>query len=323
MEKIKIDKGAFIISLDTEFAWGKISLAHKNEYYHLFEETEKVIIRLLELFKKYDVPVTWAIVGRLLEDINNPTEHIQLDLSNYFKGEISNDIYMDEDLNKDDNSYIVKTNLADTILSYDQNHEIATHTYSHIYLEDWLDTKYVEEDFIASMQIAKLRGVDFSSIVLPKNIINHLDILRKYGIKCYRGIDENWYSNLPPKLQKIARQLDCLLPISGDVIEPYEPIEGLMNIPGSILFRVYHRGFKRFYSTSLLALKAKLALKKASEQNKIVHLRFHPFNFAYKSDQHFKALESVLIKVKKLQSSGILETHTMKSMNEKILYSYA
>lgn len=319
MEKIKIDKGAFIISLDTEFAWGKISLAHKNEYYHLFEETEKVIIRLLKLFKKYDVPVTWAIVGRLLEDINNPTEHIQLDLSNYFKGEISNDIYMDENLNKADNSYIVKTNLADTILSFDQNHEIATHTYSHIYLEDWLDTKYVKEDFKATEDIAKKNRLNFSSIVLPKNIINHLGILRDSGINCYRGADENWYSDLPSKIQKIARQIDCILPIPGDVVEPYETMPGLLNIPGSILFRVYHRGVKQFYSANLLSIKTKKALNKAVTQKKIVHLRFHPFNFAHKEDQHFKALESVLYQVSKLRISGSLEVHTMKSMSEKIL----
>jgi hypothetical protein len=319
MNSCKINKGAFIISLDTEFAWGKISLTHKREYYHLFASTERVIVRLLNLFKKYDIPVTWAIVGRLLEDIEQPTEHFNNKLSNYFEGKLDNSIYEDLDLNRKDNSFIVRTNLADTILSYNSNHEIATHTYSHIYLSESLDPKYVEEDFKATIDIGKRKGIVYSSIVFPKNIINHLDIIHKYGINCYRGADENWYSDLPSIIKKIARQLDCLLPIAGDVIEAREAIPGLINIPGSVLFRVYHRGFKRFYSANILANKTKQALSKASKQKKIVHLRFHPFNFAYKEDRHFAALESVLKKADQMRSRDILDIHTMQTMNEKIL----
>ncbi|HHH53354.1 MAG TPA: hypothetical protein ENK91_06825, partial [Bacteroidetes bacterium] len=63
--------GKLVISLDAEIAWGRIDLANREIFYPLFENTQRVMKRLLDLFDKYDVPVTWAIVGRLVEPKSN------------------------------------------------------------------------------------------------------------------------------------------------------------------------------------------------------------------------------------------------------------
>jgi hypothetical protein len=59
-------KGIFCISIDTELLWGRKDL----DYAKFIEKTKqerKIIKNLLALFRKYEIPVTWAIVGKLYE----------------------------------------------------------------------------------------------------------------------------------------------------------------------------------------------------------------------------------------------------------------
>ncbi len=59
-------KGIFCISIDLELLWGRKDL----NYSKFIEKTKKertIIKKLLALFKKYNIPVTWATVGKLYE----------------------------------------------------------------------------------------------------------------------------------------------------------------------------------------------------------------------------------------------------------------
>ena len=62
-----MNKGIFCISLDTELLWGRKDLDWKP-FVDQASRTREVIKRLLELFAKYKIPATWAIVGKLFED---------------------------------------------------------------------------------------------------------------------------------------------------------------------------------------------------------------------------------------------------------------
>lgn len=60
-------KGIFCISIDTELLWGRKDL----DYSKFIEKTKKervIIKKLLTLFRKYNIPATWAIVGKLYEE---------------------------------------------------------------------------------------------------------------------------------------------------------------------------------------------------------------------------------------------------------------
>lgn len=62
-------KGIFCISIDTELLWGRKDL----DYSKFIQKTKKereIIKKLLSLFNKYNVPATWAIVGKLYEGEN-------------------------------------------------------------------------------------------------------------------------------------------------------------------------------------------------------------------------------------------------------------
>lgn len=62
-----MNKGIFCISLDTELLWGRKDLDWKK-FADQADKTRGVIKRLLGLFKKYQIPATWAVVGKLFEN---------------------------------------------------------------------------------------------------------------------------------------------------------------------------------------------------------------------------------------------------------------
>ena len=60
-------KGTFIISIDCEMLWGMRDFSEKKSLtgeYVLVGHS--VMLRILELFKKYDIHATWAFVGLCL-----------------------------------------------------------------------------------------------------------------------------------------------------------------------------------------------------------------------------------------------------------------
>jgi hypothetical protein len=91
-----MEKGILCISIDTELLWGRKDLDY-SKFIDKTRKERKVIKKLLDLFKKYKIPVTWAIVGKLYEG-KNPL----------WSG-------------KDIVSWIKK----------DKIHELASHSYSH------------------------------------------------------------------------------------------------------------------------------------------------------------------------------------------------
>lgn len=62
-----MNKEIFCISLDTELLWGRKDLDWKK-FVDQADKTRDVIKRLLALFKKYQIPATWAVVGKLFEN---------------------------------------------------------------------------------------------------------------------------------------------------------------------------------------------------------------------------------------------------------------
>lgn len=59
-------KGVFCISIDTELLWGRKDLNYSTFIKKTKKERE-IIKKLLSLFDKYNIPATWAVVGKLKE----------------------------------------------------------------------------------------------------------------------------------------------------------------------------------------------------------------------------------------------------------------
>ena len=57
--------GNFTISLDFELYWGMRDVQTLDSYKEHIRNVHIVVPKLLELFKKYEIHATWAIVGFL------------------------------------------------------------------------------------------------------------------------------------------------------------------------------------------------------------------------------------------------------------------
>ena len=62
-----MNKGVFVISIDYEYAWGYRDQTLSPEWEKRINGETKITKRLLDLFEKYQISATWAIVGHLLD----------------------------------------------------------------------------------------------------------------------------------------------------------------------------------------------------------------------------------------------------------------
>src|SRR5450755_3306531 len=60
--------GALTISIDLELAWGVWDHLTADDLHMAETEERSICTALIELFDRYDVPATWAIVAALLDE---------------------------------------------------------------------------------------------------------------------------------------------------------------------------------------------------------------------------------------------------------------
>ena len=68
-----MNKGVFCISIDHELLWGRKDLDTKP-FIPLVSKEREIINKILWLLKKYRIPATWAVVGKIFEK-GNPLWH--------------------------------------------------------------------------------------------------------------------------------------------------------------------------------------------------------------------------------------------------------
>ena len=62
--------GIFCISIDFELLWGRRDMPNLKYFEERISDERKAIDKLLSLFKKYEIPATWATVGKIYENGN-------------------------------------------------------------------------------------------------------------------------------------------------------------------------------------------------------------------------------------------------------------
>lgn len=163
-------KSSFIISLDTELYWGWRLYPNSKMAKILRKQEAKAIESiddLLQLFEKYKIPVTWAVVGKVF------LEHPEI---------------------------------IEKILSNPIKHEIAYHSFSHVPLTE-CGYKTAEVEVLEGVNLGRDFGISFTSFVFPEDKIKYTQILKKYGFQIYRGLDlagRNENRSLPVRVKNVA-----------------------------------------------------------------------------------------------------------------------
>ena len=320
MKHVKKAKGTFVLSLDTELAWGSFDLGIQERERELFYNTRSCIWRLLGLLEKYQISATFALVGHLMLDecsTEDGIKHkglVRPSFSWYQKDWFSED----SATNISEDPIWYGRDILDKILTAEPKHEIASHSFSHIIFGDpGCSTECARADILESIKTARDLGVYLSSFVFPRNSEGHKGILKKYGFKVYRGGGNEWYNSIKSRrLRRACHILDELLCISPKTSSPYIDEHGLINTLGNMLY-LSRLGVRRFIPISNRILKAKKGICRAIKKGEVFHMWFHPFNLASDPEGLLYGLEEIFVYVREKMDRGLLNNCTMEELYRK------
>jgi len=258
--RIQLENGMFIISIDVDAGDKELGVINKGKndaYVHPYiseysvgEIEERALPLFVDLFNDFEIPVTFAMRGQLTE-VDNP--------------------------------------ILELLLKSPVKHNIGSHGYYHRRFKN-LSHKEAENELNMISVGMKKFGIFPRSFVFPSNSVAHLDLLEKYGYKCYRGYGD--FMN------------DCM----------YIEKQGqLYNIHPSLFLKPPQCMSSIFLKKILdISITKKLPF----------HIWFHPWNFGETKESIQRTINKGFISLfkyaKQKEKSGMLTLETMLSATEKI-----
>lgn len=300
----KIDRPVFIISLDLELIWGII---HTEADVNLLIKDEKhcrgAIDFLLNIFETYNIPATWAIVGHLFLDHCEkeggiPHKNMPRFKPDWYDCDPCTDIHRDP--------LYYGSDIVKNILSSPIRHEIGYHSFSHVIFSR-CSKEVAEAEINMGVKLAKQLDINFKSFVFPQDEIGHIDILKKYGFRIFRGrVNKRGHmNNQRVIIRKINSAMDLI------IAKPVEPrlTNGIWEISSSMLFSA---SFPFIFS---ILPRAKIGIHRAMRSNKVFHIFIHAQSLLYRP-LLAKNLVKLLAFVSKKRDEKKIEVMTMGEFSE-------
>ncbi|MBC7815161.1 MAG: polysaccharide deacetylase family protein [Burkholderiales bacterium] len=307
--------GIFILSLDTEIAWGTYSPAALKARSHAFDTYRETLPRLVKLLDDYDIPATWAVVSHLFLEPGQNTDVLR---PHYSWWPAPDDIRAPNPAHPD---WYHAPDMIRVIRAAKTQHEIGTHTFSHVIAGDPAVTPEIwHSQMRATAELHAAQGLPLRSIVYPQNRIAYLDTLSQYGIIAYRGIEQNWYAGTNGVMGRLYHLVDAAAANPPPTYDLDSLREGeLVNLPASQFLMTYD-GPRTLIPTASRIRQAQLGLDRAVKQGRLYHLWFHPFNLGQGTPgRMFAALEAILEDVSHRRERGDIRIMTMEQAATWIL----
>lgn len=317
---IIMKKGALVISLDFELVWGifdHIEIADKKTY---FNNTLSTIPKMLAIFDKNGINVTWATVGMLFnENWDEWLANIPLQTPTYDKTILNPYEYGKQHQKSGYDAFFFAPNLIKDIQCV-KGQELATHTYSHYYcLEKGQTIEQFEADIQQTVKLAAKFKVELKSLVFPRNQFNktYLEVCHRNQIETVRSNPNNWYwdTTKPDTLfSKLARTGDAYLPI-GNKSYAWESVtkETVVCQPASRFLRPQH---KLELLNKMRLNRIKNEIQQAAKNGEIYHLWWHPHNFGIDSENAIKALSEIIETFVHCRDKYGMQSLTMKQVSD-------
>jgi peptidoglycan/xylan/chitin deacetylase (PgdA/CDA1 family) len=209
------------------------------------------IIRLLE---KYNIPITFSTVGHLFLDKCDKVDHNWMrripHFDDHWKFTVGDWYDHDPHSNYEEAPEWYAPDLIRMIIDSKVNHEIGTHTFSHIDFSYKNCPAGVAEDEIKACKMAAdPYDVTLKSMVFPGGTWGNIEVLKTHGIQIYRKNVEH------------------------DLAYPWRDEHGLLvtNSSGALEYNPDYGWSARYFIKRL-----KKFIDKAIKTNTIAHLWFHP-----------------------------------------------
>lgn len=319
-----MDKNSnFLVSLDFELFWGVQDAHFAPEYKDNIYGVHEAIPKLLELFKKHNIHASWATVGyNFAHDSCEATKYFPHEslLPTYGEKELScYRLFKDtESLDKDKKLFFAP-DLVELINNTD-GQEIASHTFSHYYSEESGQTiAQFKADIEAAKSIASDKGIELTSIIMPRNQCNpeYIAELSNMGFTAFRDEENDWIHKKikPYKLKKLFRLMDVYLPLTGQGGYIPKKENGIWNFTGSRMYKPYFKPL--FFLEKLKLHRIKRQMLHAAKNGLTFHFWWHPHNIGVRTDFHLKQLEEIFSYYDKLRDKYGMESLNMREAVEK------
>lgn len=314
-----LNKGVFLLSLDTELAWGGVHDGSYRARQELFGHTRDAIGKLVGLLERYDIRATWAVVGHLFLDRCEPIngmKHPEI-VRPAYRWSDGDWFQNDPCTNAAAAPFWYAPDVVETVLGCRTPQEVGCHGFSHMIVGDPGCSAECFESEIKACQAAAARwGIALRSFVFPRNAVGHLDVLRKMGFVAFRGTSGGWPERLPSPIRRLGSGLQNVFPLPPLTDRPRRA-GGLWDLPGTC-FYLHRQGWARRVPVALRVRKALLGIEEAVERQSMFHLWFHPFNLASDPEGLLKGLETIFQEVTRYRESNQLTNPTMGELASQL-----
>jgi hypothetical protein len=253
-------KARLVISADLELGWAwryeRSAADPLVQARQAARQTRSNLPLMLELFDRYQTPVTWATVGHLFLDHcrrSGGKAHPNLPRPDYFENEFwrytTGDWYdCDPCSSLEQAPEWYAPDLIRAILAAQVKHEIACHTFSHIDCSDQhCPPGLLEAELAECKRLAHAWGIELRSFVFPGHLEGNHASLKKAGFSSYR-CHSRYQLGLPEQDE-----------------------HGLWRIPGGIGWEKPTHWPVEAWINAL-----KRSVDRALETKTVLHLWFHP-----------------------------------------------
>ncbi len=309
------------LSLDFELFWG---LRDHNDLRAVTPRllgARAAVPRLLELFARHGIHATWATVGFLMCRDKDELLASLPELRPRYANPALSPYAVLEGLGRDEREdpFHYAPSLVEAIRNT-PGQEIGCHTFSHYYCtEAGQDVQSFTADLDAALALARRKGLELRSLVLPRNQINpaYLPVCAQRGITAYRGLERFRYAGGRGRLPRAVRLVNTYLPLSGSMAWNLEwgGLRPPVNLPGSHFLRPWAPRLKALHPLQLRRLRQDLEL--AARHNRVLHLWWHPHNFGLHTEANLASLEKVLGYFKMMRDQFGMQSLHMAELSER------
>jgi hypothetical protein len=308
--------GTMVLSLDLELSWGwfdEIPIATLDAQ---SLEERRQIKRLLVLLDRHNIPATWATVGHLMldncaRDRRDGQAHTDVFPHARYSWFPADWYHFDPCTNVTSAPGWYAPDIVEWIRHARARHEIGSHSFGHIYYGDPECTPSVAQaDLKAACEAAARQGIVLKSFVFPRNQVGHLDVLKSFGLRSYRGAEPPLICTDNRVLQRAVHFLDQLLALRPRDVRAEEILPGLWNLPGNHFFMA-RDGIRKMIPMASRVLKGKRGITHAVKTGGLYHLWFHPFNLNEDTEAMLSGLAAIFQYAHRMREQGLLEILTM------------
>lgn len=321
--------GAFCVSLDFELGWGMRDKLSGDALEQRMRATREVIPRLLATFDDYGVRATWATVGLLLCESAEEARELAPVGPAYADASLSSSPTLAslEGGEREHPIWFAPSLVQQIVDTHGQ--ELGAHTFAHLYpLEAGVTLADFEADLGAFRAVADRRGMSARCLVFPRNQYTpaHVSAAAALGFDVYRG-NPPGVLNAPrpdhaqnPAI-RAARLVESLAPLAppsaANIPRPVftargagarAPLAHPLNVPATRFLRPWSRSLRALDGARVARVTREI--EHAATTGSLMHLWWHPHNFALDSESNFAGLHAILGAFSRARRK-----HGMRAMN--------